>query len=393
METNLQPPKTVQNLSNAPMWTVTRLTPRGRGGIGTLLLEGKGAEKAFCPFFTLADGSLCSPEILRKYQNAPLFGRFALTGGVKEEAVVYAVSPEKLEIHSHGGETVRSAILRALTSAGGKEVFSPLPCWEDGVHSAAPPDFKKDALRLLPFARTDRTARIILDQVNGAAGSFFTDYPSAVLRAKRVEELEPVGRALYTPPQVLLIGPVNAGKSSLLNALLGFDRAIVDPSEGTTRDAISAETVLDGFPVIFCDTAGLRGQAGRLEREGIARIEPLLASAQLVLILFDITAPGIDPLADFAEELRRAGIPTPPWTTPARSLLVLNKRDLPAKTRNPFWTQQKHEDGSILEISLFQPETIQELQSRIVRRLFPVIPGQGDFVPLNEGERRYAVSF
>jgi len=91
------------------------------------------------------------------------------------------------------------------------------------------------------------------------------------------------GRILRDGALVVLAGPPNAGKSSLLNALLGEDRAIVSDVPGTTRDSIEAWVDLDGWPVRLVDTAGLRETGDAIEAEGVRRSEELIARADLVL--------------------------------------------------------------------------------------------------------------
>ena len=77
------------------------------------------------------------------------------------------------------------------------------------------------------------------------------------------------GRHLLTPFDVVLAGPANVGKSSLINALVGYNRAIVYDAPGTTRDVITAETAIDGWPVTLSDTAGLRDSDDPLEMAGV----------------------------------------------------------------------------------------------------------------------------
>ena len=84
---------------------------------------------------------------------------------------------------------------------------------------------------------------------------------------------------------VVLAGPPNAGKSSLLNALLDENRAIVSDSPGTTRDSIEAWIDLDGWPIRLVDTAGLREAKDEVEGEGVKRTEELLSKADVVLML------------------------------------------------------------------------------------------------------------
>ena len=99
------------------------------------------------------------------------------------------------------------------------------------------------------------------------------------------------GRLLRQGALVVLAGPPNAGKSTLLNALLGADRAIVSPEPGTTRDSIEEALDLDGVPLRLVDTAGLRDAPGDIERQGVARAKDLIARADVVLCLLP---PGED---------------------------------------------------------------------------------------------------
>ena len=96
-----------------------------------------------------------------------------------------------------------------------------------------------------------------------------------------------LGRHLVRPWSVVLAGPVNVGKSSLINALAGYGRSIVHHAPGTTRDAVTAATAIDGWPVELCDTAGLRPAATPVERAGIERAQERLAQADLAVLVFD----------------------------------------------------------------------------------------------------------
>ena len=99
------------------------------------------------------------------------------------------------------------------------------------------------------------------------------------------------GRLLREGARVVLAGAPNAGKSSLMNALLGTDRAIVNAAAGTTRDAIEEGLVVGGWPICLIDTAGLRTTADPIEAEGVARAQALIAQADVVLAL-DCEMPG-----------------------------------------------------------------------------------------------------
>ena len=127
----------------------------------------------------------------------------------------------------------------------------------------------------------------------------------------------PLGHRLRSGYRLVLAGPPNVGKSSLLNALLGTDRAIVSSSPGTTRDTVEESIVLQGFPVRLIDTAGLRASQDPVEQEGIQRTRTAMASADLVLALIDRSSKD-DPSAS-------------EWTPFENKILrVLTKSDLPS---------------------------------------------------------------
>jgi tRNA modification GTPase len=109
----------------------------------------------------------------------------------------------------------------------------------------------------------------------------------AVARVAGLLALAPAGRLLRDGVHVVLAGPPNVGKSSLFNALLQEDRAIVDPEAGTTRDVVSARLVRGGTVIHFHDTAGLRDDPGRIEKMGIDRTWKKVNEADLVLLLTD----------------------------------------------------------------------------------------------------------
>jgi tRNA modification GTPase len=112
--------------------------------------------------------------------------------------------------------------------------------------------------------------------------------------AHRLETLRrdgEVGRLVREGVTVAIVGPPNAGKSSLLNALLGEERAIVSDVPGTTRDTIEETIAIDGVPVRLVDTAGLRAHADRLEAAGIERSRRALAGARVAVVVLDGSLP------------------------------------------------------------------------------------------------------
>src|SRR5204862_1165106 len=99
------------------------------------------------------------------------------------------------------------------------------------------------------------------------------------------------GQILRRGVRAAIIGRPNVGKSSLLNQLLGHDRAIVSPIAGTTRDTIEETANIRGLPVVFVDTAGLREAGDSIEQEGIRRSRESLAKAEFILHVLDASEP------------------------------------------------------------------------------------------------------
>jgi tRNA modification GTPase len=168
---------------------------------------------------------------------------------------------------------------------------------------------------------------------------------------------------LLNPWSVVLAGRPNVGKSSLINALLGYERAIVFDTPGTTRDIVTATTACEGWPISLSDTAGWRDAAGELESQGIAAAKAAARQADLVLLVVDGSQPWT-----VAEEALCAACP--------QALLVGNKADLPAQAT------AIHPPG--IQVSAKTGAGIAELLASIARRLVPQAPPSGVAVPFTE---------
>lgn len=152
-------------------------------------------------------------------------------------------------------------------------------------------------------------------------------------------ELGPAGRQLRDGVQVVLRGPTNAGKSSLFNALLAEDRALVDPEAGTTRDVVSAACELEGLRFVLHDTAGLRDAAAGVEARGMERTARAVAGADLVLDLAPVPLQAAGAAGDEAAGGDASGAgaaggespPTPPAGEASAPVIpVATKADLAA---------------------------------------------------------------
>lgn len=113
----------------------------------------------------------------------------------------------------------------------------------------------------------------------------------ATSRIDRLRNSFKAGNAIKNGVPVAIVGPVNAGKSTLLNSLVGEERAIVSDIAGTTRDTIEETVVLDGITYRFIDTAGIREDAGKIEKIGIERSLQSLAKAEVVVAVLDASSP------------------------------------------------------------------------------------------------------
>ena len=347
------------------------LTPPGRGAIATLLVEGPGAWAVVESRFRPARGR-CDSRL--PFQRLA-FGHFDLCSGDPaspgddtsqpgEEVVVRRRSESSVELHCHGGMAAVAAIGRVLAHRGCQTVS-----WQQWV-SGQPSDAIAAAARLaLAQARTERTALVLLDQYQGALRTAVEavrqslaggDLPSARRQIETLLARAELGRHLTHPWRVVLAGPPNVGKSSLINALVGYQRAIVHPAPGTTRDVLSATTALEGWPVEFRDTAGLRAGGHPVEQAGIALARDELRSGDLVLLVFDAGQTW----SAAAETLRRSQ---------PHALVVHNKCDLP--------TASGPERAAGVLTSALTGEGLEGLIRVIVARLVPRPPLPGEAVP------------
>ncbi len=303
-----------------------------------------------------------------------------------------------VEISCHGGTLVSARVLEV--------------CFRAGARPARPGEFSEraflngkmdltqaEAVMDLIRARSDLALRSASEQLEGRLGSEvrairtqlvellahleaaidFSDEGIAPdeggpLRAriesirKRISELLATaeqGRILREGVRAVIYGPTNAGKSSLLNRLLGYNRAIVSETPGTTRDTIEEAINLRGIPVRLLDTAGLRDSDDDLEREGMARTERSVAGADLLLHIFDRNAPKP---SNFAV-----------GSSNQAELVLLNKRDLP---EHSDW---KSEDA--LRISCTEEDGLSGLEEAILSRISRERVGPENAVAINARHR------
>jgi tRNA modification GTPase len=291
-----------------------QLTPPGRSAVATLRIEGPGAVETVAAHVRTRSGR--SPHDFPA--DRLVVGRFG--GSQGEEVVLRRTADGAVELHCHGGLAAVARIEHDLVQAGCRPLS-----WQEWVRGQEADPIAAAARIALAEARTARTAAILLDQYRGALGRALRAIEaelgggrtaSARRQLDSLRALAPLGLHLVRPWQVVVAGPPNVGKSSLINALAGYPRAIVHWAPGTTRDALTAPTVLDGWPVELCDTAGLRAGGEAVERAGMELARRKMAQADLLLLVFDRSQPWSE--AEQALCDAQAG-----------ALIVDNKSDLP----------------------------------------------------------------
>jgi tRNA modification GTPase len=260
---------------SAPL-EVRELTARGRGAIRVLELAGADA--------------LERVQALTPTRLAP--GAFAVvalrdaSGALLDEALALVHTPARVELHLHGAPAIVRRVLEELSAGSAAPPRSP---------SRPSLEIEARAEQRLAEAASEAAARMLLDQARGALRAELEallgcSAASARERARELARRSAIARALVQPPRIVLRGPVNAGKSTLFNVLVGRERAVVHPEPGTTRDAVRERVLLGAYAVDLFDTAGaraLRDDAlpARIERAGQVLAADLADAADLVLFL------------------------------------------------------------------------------------------------------------
>ena len=332
--------------------TARLLTGEGRGAIAVVLVRGDGAVSAVDRLFRPAGGI----PLRASPPNRPRFGRFGPGPGEEVVAMILPGRPPSVEVHGHGGFMASRRVLDLLA--------------EQGVRIADPrPATRSDQAReLLGRAPTLASARVLIDQADGALDramaridrDLIDDPSQARAEIDALLGRSSLGLRLISGFLVALVGRPNVGKSRLLNAIAGFDRSVVSPSAGTTRDLVTAHLAVSGWPVAICDTAGDRPDSEGIEAAGIEAGRAFARRADLTLLVLDRSRP----LSVGDRNLVEAH---------AGALLVANQSDLPAA-----WAEA---DLGAVAVSAERGDGLAGLLGRIADRLVPTAPPPGSAVP------------
>ena len=354
-----------------PPFLAALLTPRGRGAVATIRVQSIQTGD-FHPFldsfpFQSANGKGLNQQKL----NRIVFGRWGVDPG--EEVVLCRSTSESLEIHCHGGLAAADRILGDLQTLGGRIIG-----WEEFVRRSAG-EFQQSWESALSQSTTLRTAALIFDQQaiwKRQVAIWRDDLQRGQLASLKHTANEALrwksfGIHLTHPYRVVLAGRPNVGKSSLINALVGFRRSIVFDQPGTTRDIVTAETTWDGWPILLSDTAGLRKNATELEARGIELTGTEVQKADLVLFVHDARELEVDP--GLQAEIAAAGLE---YWDEERNAEIVHTEELETVGRFSRPTVRRL-ISVVNKIDLVPPEQLQTLNERSNVRRISALTGQG----------------
>jgi tRNA modification GTPase len=308
------------------------------------------------------------------------------------------------ELHLHGGRAVVAGALEAIGKLGFCRLAEPGEFTRRAFEHGKLDLTEAEAIADLVAAETDQQRRQALQQMDGALHRLYEDwrtlglrtlahleaaidFPDEDLPAGVADEVragitrlqaeiaahldDRRGERLREGLSIAIIGPPNAGKSSLLNLLARRDMAIVSETAGTTRDVIEAHLDLGGWPVVLADTAGLRASADAIEQEGVRRALARAASADLRVLVLDATG-------DWRGERQKLTAATDRWDE-ARDIVVVNKSDL-APT----------DDAGVVALSALSGAGLPDLLAR-VEAAAEVLMQEGGAPPLTRARHREAL--
>lgn len=331
-------------------------TIQAPSAIGIVRLTGPDTRRILDGVFAPANGRPMSAQTPRKL----VFGRaLDRSGGVIDEALAVLfpgpnsyTGEDCAEIHCHGSPVVLDEVLAAAFARGARQArggeFTQrafLSGRMDLIQAESVADLidaesagaARNAVGQLQ-GRMSRSVGGIYDALMDVVSRFYAivDYPDEEIEplqqaqieqtlAESAERLDALlatfsrGRLLKSGVPAVILGKPNAGKSSLLNALLGYDRAIVTDIAGTTRDTVEEKVLVGSVLLRLCDTAGIREAADTVERLGVERAQQAAQRAELALLVLDGSAPLTREDEEAIAAARRA----------RRMLVLVNKADLP----------------------------------------------------------------
>lgn len=338
-------------------------TPNGRGAVATVIIHGANALDCVNRLFRTRSGQ----PLNAKHFGRIVYGHWMINDQSGEDLVVCPQDHNWIEIHCHGGPSASQVIAETLVQADAIAVDA-----QAMAARIAGSDYLADLTELISRAPTVRTVKYLLAQPRLHA-VFWTnllhaietrDAAAAIASLQKFLAVERFGKHLVEPWSVVFCGPPNVGKSSLINTILGFQRSIVHPIAGTTRDIVESQTALAGWPVRLIDTAGIREATDSIEQAGIERARQTIRTADLKILVMDSTAIDLDAMQTQIEQ-----------TDP--DLVIANKSDLVCSDDPVI-------DATFeLQVSAKTGLGIEYLLDQIIQLLIPQVPALTVPIPIS----------
>lgn len=363
-------------------------TAPGQGGIGIIRISGPQAENILRAVFVTPGGEKEQPKPSFE-SHRMMYGRILDGDEVLDECMAVLMrSPSSYtredvaEIQSHGGTQVLNRVLDL--------------CFRHGARMADAGEFTRraflngridlsqaEAVMSLIAARGEQERKAAIRQMAGGTADFVRgasdklyrlqaglaaciDYPEEISDEEGAGDLrtgletliselssaldEKASRLIHDGMHVTLFGIPNAGKSSLLNSLVGQDKAIVTDIPGTTRDTVEGEMMLDGIRVFLTDTAGMRKTEDPIERIGVERSEKALRTADIAFLILDGSRIITEEEKEWLRQLQNT------------DAVIINKSDLPQQTTAENVAAIRP-DIRCLTVSALENESVQPIRS------------------------------
>ncbi len=379
-------------------------TPPGEGGIGIVRLSGDEALDIAEKVYRLGDKKL-SDQLSHTIHYGNIYHP-KTDEKIDEVMVTIMLAPKTytrediVEINTHGGVHVTNKVLQTLLTSGAR-LAEPGEFTKRAFLNGRIDLSQAEAVMDVIRAKTDRAMHNAISQLDGNLSKLIRnirqeiletlahvevniDYPeydeveemtTKILKEKTIEAKEQVVRILETAQQgkilrdglaTAIIGRPNVGKSSLLNAFVRSDKAIVTDIAGTTRDIVEEYVNVKGVPLKLIDTAGIRETEDEVEKIGVSRSKKAIDEAELILLVFDQSQELIEEDFELIE-----------LTKDKERLIILNKMDL-EQGLNMDKLVDKFGQENIIPISVTAETGIQEIEDQIVELFFTGKTGEKD---------------
>jgi tRNA modification GTPase len=337
------------------------MTGPSAAAIATIQVYGPSAETVLTKVFKPLGGQPADFETGRV-----LLGHVTDGPNTIDQVILGCEAPRQFAVHCHGNPITVQTIMALLRDLGVHLLTAEQLLTKINTAGCSQSAIAVEAKLALATVKTLEGACLITSQISAGLSQLATQWQQHIdsislndlaAQARQVLEDSTAARLIISGCRLVLIGPPNTGKSTLLNALAGREKAIVTDIKGTTRDWISAEIHIPPLAATVIDTAGLDLTVAHADTDKLAQARTLemLHQADLILLVLDIAQPATQLTPDLLANL-----------TGKEILLVLNKTDLPPRLDT---SQLPAHLSQPIPISAAQPTGLEDLIGAVHRRL------------------------